>query len=102
MDTKIQLEILIRIKRLQRVFKKQSIKPFTIEEASEYSGLSKSSLYKLTSSNTIAFYKPNGKKIYFLKKDLDKYLLSKRVKSTEEIEQQAIDISFNMGNKKKK
>lgn len=45
-------------------------------EASEYTGLSKSQLYKLTMSNKINFSKPGGKVIFIEKKELDNYLLS--------------------------
>ncbi len=48
-------------------------------EASLYLDISKSYMYRLTMDNTIPFYKPNGKKLYFKKIDLDNWLNSKRV-----------------------
>ena len=50
-------------------------RPLSFSEAAEYCSLSKSYLYKLTRLNKISFSKPNGKKIYFLKSDLNNYLL---------------------------
>ncbi len=48
----------------------------TLEEACLYMGISKSTMYKLTSqSKTITFYKPTGKLIYFKRKDLDEFML---------------------------
>ncbi len=75
---------------------------FTHETVAEYLYISKSYLYKLTSNNTIPRYKPSGKKNYFLKKDLDEYLSRGRVKSQEEIEQDASThmIKRRMKNKK--
>lgn len=58
-------------------------------EASEYLDISKSHLYKLTMNRNIRFYKPNGKKIYFKKNDLDNYLNSKKSKSINDLELEA-------------
>lgn len=62
---------------------------FTIEEAAVYLSISKSFLYKLTSTNLISFNKPSGKKIYFQKTDLDNYLHKNKENSTTAIENQA-------------
>jgi excisionase family DNA binding protein len=47
----------------------------TFEEAASYTGLSKSYLYKLTSTAKIPCYKPQGKMIYFDRLELDNWLL---------------------------
>ena len=47
----------------------------TLEEAADYMGMKKSYLYKLTSSNKIKFFSPLGKLIYFLKEDINNFLL---------------------------
>ena len=52
--------------RLQKSEKKM----LDFTEASEYLGLSKSFLYKLSHFRKIPFYKPNGKKIYFSKSNI--------------------------------
>lgn len=62
-----------------------SKKAITIEELSEKYGLSKSTIYKLTSTGRIPFYKPTGKKIYFDSNEIEKWLLSNRNKTIEEI-----------------
>ena len=61
------------------IFKK---KVLTMDEAVTYTGLSKHTLYKLTSGRKIRFSKPNGKMIFFLKSDLDGWML----KNTQEAE----------------
>jgi len=43
-----------------------------LEEVAAYTGLSKSCLYKKTSTGGIPCYKPNGKHIYFNKNEIDK------------------------------
>lgn len=61
----------------------------TFEEASQYMGLSKSYLYKLTSTGGVPCYKPQGKMIYFDKKELETWLLRNRATTAEEIEEKA-------------
>ena len=78
------------ITQLQDLLEKEE-KPFTFQEACTYLDISSSYLYKLTSTNRIVHFKPNGKKIYFLKSDLNAWLLRNRVSTAEELEQKAID-----------
>lgn len=59
---------------------------FDIEKASQYLGLSKSQIYRLTSQNQISYFKPNGKKVYFYKDDLNNYINQHRIKSKFELE----------------
>lgn len=68
----------------------RSDKPLTLNELAHYTGLSKSTIYKLTSEGKIPHYKPCGKIIYFDKKEVDKWLLNNRVKANNEIEKEAL------------
>ena len=61
----------------------QKERPFTFQEASEYLRISKSYLYKLTSTKQILHYKPNGKLIYFIKDDLDDWIMQNQIKDCE-------------------
>jgi excisionase family DNA binding protein len=80
--------ILNRIEQIEKsLFLQKEV--LTLEEVSRYSGLSKSYLYKLTSLQRIPHYKPNGKNIYFNRKELESWLMSNRIKTKEEIESQA-------------
>lgn len=45
-----------------------------ISEAAEYLQISKSTVYKLTSSKELTIYKPNGKNIFILRSDLNKWI----------------------------
>jgi excisionase family DNA binding protein len=63
----------------------------TLDECAAYTDLSTSHLYKLTSSGAIPHYKPNGKKLYFDRSEIDAWLRQNRVSTRAEIEQQAAD-----------
>ena len=68
-------------------------------EAARYCSVSLSHLYKLTSARKIPYHKPEGKMLYFLRSDLDAWLLSNRVSTMDELDQQARACEPN--NKKK-
>ncbi|NDK56814.1 helix-turn-helix domain-containing protein [Pontibacter fetidus] len=61
------------------------------DEAAAYTGLSKSYLYKLTSSARIPHFKPQGKHIYFNKLEVDMWLQRNPTKPIDgaDIEEQA-------------
>jgi len=61
----------------------------TFDEVAAYTGLSKSYLYKLTSTGGIPCYKPNGKHIYFNKQEIDQWLLQNRKATNQELESRA-------------
>ena len=61
----------------------------TLQEAAQYMGIARSSLYKMTSNQAIPFYRPNGKLIFFDKDDILTWIRKNRVFSTEEIEEEA-------------
>ena len=79
----------LQLARIERLLAGQK-DTLTLEEASAYSGISKSYLYKLTSRGVIPHYKPEGKTIYFDRVELDGWLKRNRVKTVEEIEQEAV------------
>ncbi len=89
----ILMEVVGRLERIEQALNNlppgEENRIFTIEEARQYIGVSKSHLYKLTSNNLIPHYKPTGRKIYFEKRELDQWLLRNRVKTREEIESEA-------------
>ncbi|MDB5129406.1 helix-turn-helix domain-containing protein [Mucilaginibacter sp.] len=58
----------------------------TLAELSRYTGLSKSCLYKLTSSRKIPFSCPNGKTLFFEKAAINRWLLSNPVRTADEID----------------
>ena len=57
-----------------------------LRDVLKLTGLSKSYLYKLTSSGGIPCYKPNGKHIYFKKEEIENWMLTNKKLTKEEIE----------------
>ena len=64
-------------------------------EGVAFTGLSKSYLYKLTSTGGIPCYKPNHKLIYFKKDELESWLLRNKKATSAEIEAKAINFVAN-------
>jgi len=93
-------QILKEVRELKKLISEQNMlkkEVLTFNEAAIYLEVSHSHLYKLTSSGAVPFYKPNGKKLYFKREELDAWLLSNRSSSKEEIEQQAADYLIKKG-----
>ena len=61
----------------------------SFEEACKFTNLWKSYLYKLTSTQQIPHYKPQGKMIYFEKDALEAWLRQNPVKTQTQISQEA-------------
>ncbi|MCE1165313.1 MAG: helix-turn-helix domain-containing protein [Bacteroidetes bacterium] len=82
-------EITEKLDNIEKALKDNAAKPMCFEEASKYLNLSKSHLYKLTSTGVIPHYKPGGKIIYFEKSELDEWILSKPVRCKSQIDRLA-------------
>ncbi len=93
----MQETILEKLTCIENLLKGQTEKPLTLNEAAQYLDISKSYLYKLTCSNKIPHYKPQGKRLYFAKTELATWLLRNPVKTTADIEQEANDYLVNGG-----
>lgn len=81
MDNFLILERLDRLEKLLIANKKV----LTFEETCDYTGISKSYLYKLTAAGNIPHSKPNGKLIFFERKKIVRWLLRNERKSIQEI-----------------
>ena len=90
------LQILQRLDRIETMLAEHGEELLSTNEAARFLNVSLSWLYKLSSTNAIPYYKPNGKKIIFRKSDLTKYLLRNRVKPVEEIEHDATDLVLGL------
>lgn len=96
MDTNI-LEKLERIEKLLETQQAMQKQVLNFNDACIYLELSQSHLYKLTSTGSIPHYKPNGKKLYFKREELDTWLLRNRSNSIDEIEQEAANYLIKKG-----
>lgn len=69
---------------------KVSKQVLTSSEAAEYLGISLKYLYKLTMARKIPYSKPNGKLCYFRRDELEKWMLSGRQATDEELQAKAV------------
>ncbi len=70
----------------------------TIEEVVKFTGLSRSYLYKLTSTGRIPHSKPHGKMIYFDRAEVERWLLQNPIKTASQIETEAATyVTLNKG-----
>ena len=88
METKI-LNELQELKKLTLLGVK---KVLTMSDCSLLTGLSKSHIYKLVMNKKIPYWKSDGGKLtYFDKQEIEAWLLQHRVKTTDEIETEAVN-----------
>lgn len=92
METMTTEELIKRINdRLDRIEKFtiiQSKNVLDIEECSIFTGMSMSHLYNMTSLREIPHFKRN-RRLYFVKEDIERWLLEKRIPTTKEINSRA-------------
>ena len=67
----------------------------TMKDASKVTGLSMSSLYKLTAKRVIGFYKPFGKKIFFSEQQISDMMTGNRISSIYEVEAELFKNKLN-------
>ena len=83
-----QLEELIKLKSMLLSTKDV----FNLEELSIYTGFSKSYIYKLTSKGKIPYFKPNGKTVFFERKEIESWLLTNKQEVKEENNGRTIEV----------
>lgn len=99
----MDIQIIEKLNSIEKLLKEQQTmqkEVLNFNETCQYLEVSQSHLYKLTSSGSIPHYKPNGKKIYFQREELNQWLLKNRVDSQDEIETEAAN--YLMRNKRVK
>ena len=67
----------------------------TSDECAKYMGVSKSYLYKLTMRQQIPHFKPMGKMCYFNRVEIEQWLQSNRVSTSDEISEKASAYCMN-------
>lgn len=81
-------EVMVQLNTIQNMLAANKV-VMTLQDVSNYTGLSLSYLYKLTMSGILPHSKPNGKQIFVSKSELDNWLLSNGRKTDDEIEVEA-------------
>ena len=85
-------EVLSRLNKIEQLLESHNLcqkEVLTFNEGCLYCGFMPSHMYKLTSLNTIPYYKPNGKMIFFRRSELDAWLLRNRTSTKEEMQAEA-------------
>ncbi|GAA3552527.1 helix-turn-helix domain-containing protein [Snuella lapsa] len=90
------LLILERLDRLEKLLIGQK-EVLTFDEACDYTGISRSYLYKLTASGRIPHSKPNGKMLFFEKKKLVDWLLQNNRNPQQNLEPGTLVHTKNQG-----
>jgi excisionase family DNA binding protein len=94
--------VLLEILELKKLIIEQGLlqkEVLNFNEATQYLELSHSHLYKQTSSGEIPFYKPNGKKLYFKRSELEIWMLRNRNTTTDELTQEITNSLIKKGKK---
>jgi len=81
-------DLKLKIENIEKLFLTQK-NVLNFSELKLYTNLSESYLYELTSSGGIPCYKPNGKKLYFKKQEIEDWLLSNRKATNIELDELA-------------
>ena len=81
-------DLAIRLNNIEELLLTQKT-VLKLDEVILLTGLSKSYLYKLTSTGGIPCYKPQGKYIFFKKTEVENWLLQNRKSTTIEIDEMA-------------
>ncbi len=85
----IDMKVLAQLVAKNLAFETKQV--LNVDEASKFLGFTKNTLYRLLSDKAIPHYKPRNKTIFFKRDELEKWALRGRVKTFEEIEQEAKD-----------
>ena len=77
-------ELLTEIKQL---INHQNVELLDINQAAEFLKLKPSYIYSLIHQKKIPYYKPLGKRVYFNKLELNKWITESKIKSVDEVEE---------------
>jgi excisionase family DNA binding protein len=86
--------IVQKLNNIEKMLQEQNLQHkevLNIEDACKYLDISRSHLYKLTSTKQIPHYCPQGKRLYFKKSELENWLLRNRSNTSNEMDETAIN-----------
>lgn len=75
----METEVFQLLKKIERNTALAAKRVLTFDDVALLTGMSKSHLYKLTSTHQIPHYKPNGKNIYFDRVEIENWMKQNRV-----------------------
>ncbi len=83
--------IIEKLNKLETLLVSSVKQILTVEDLINYTGFSRSYIYKLVHKNIIPYSKPNGKTLFFQKNEIDTFLLQNKSASISQIEQKAFN-----------
>lgn len=83
--------IIKKLNKLETLLVSSVKQILTVEDLINYTGFSRSYIYKLVHKNILPYSKPNGKTLFFQKNEIDEWLLQNKSNSVFQIEQKAIE-----------
>lgn len=87
--------ILEKLNKLEKLIVNSTKGILNVDDLINYTGYSRSYIYKLVHKNTIPFTKPNGSKLFFIKSEIDSWLLQNKTQSNSQIEDEAYEYINN-------
>ena len=79
-----------RLDRIEQLLRGQK-NVLNFSEACDFTGISPSYMYKLTHNARIPHYQPHGKNVYFLREELEQWLLQDPVRTAEQKDREATE-----------
>ena len=72
---------------ITKLLENQNLELLDVKQAAEYLKLKPSYIYSLIHQKKIPYYKPLGKRVYFNKLELNKWITESKIKSVDEVEE---------------
>jgi excisionase family DNA binding protein len=99
----MEKEVLTELQEIKQLTMLGNKKALTMDDASLYTALSKSHLYKLVCAKKIPYYKSQGGKLtYFDKSELEQWMLNRRIATSDELDTAAANYIVTCKQSKKK
>lgn len=83
--------IIQKLNQLEKLIIGTTKQIFTVDDVVNYTGFSKSYVYKMVHKNILPYSKVNNRTLFFEKSEIDLYLLQNKSKSISQIEQEALN-----------
>lgn len=81
--------IIQKLNQLEKLIIGTTKQIFTVDDVVNYTGFSRSYVYKLVHNNILPYSKPNNRTLFFNKKEIDDWLLQNKSKSVSQLEIEA-------------
>lgn len=81
--------ILEKLDHLEHLILNETKEILSVEELEKYTGFKKSYIYHLVHYNKIPYSKPNGKYLFFLKTEINDWLVKNKALSNDQIQEKS-------------